>query len=165
MIHKDFSRITKPLNDLLVKDIEFIFNERCHESLQLLKNASISSPIMQAPYWSQPFEIMCDASDYALGVILGLAKIRKCMPYTTPLGPWIKLISTMILSYPKSFPTYSHFIWHMAHNPSIYPHPNIYCKVIHMHLHSQVTPLIQKTLIIFDTRHWIMPRVSLILRD
>ena len=44
---KDFSKITKPLTGLLMKDAEFIFDEQCLESFQLLKRALISAPIMQ----------------------------------------------------------------------------------------------------------------------
>ena len=58
-------------------DAEFIFNEQCLESFQQLKQALISAPIMQPPDWSQPFEIMCDASDYAVGTILGQRKDKK----------------------------------------------------------------------------------------
>nr|GFB99910.1 retrovirus-related Pol polyprotein from transposon 17.6 [Tanacetum cinerariifolium] len=29
------------------------------------------APILIAPNWNQPFELMCDASDYAVGVVLG----------------------------------------------------------------------------------------------
>src|SRR4030065_1722982 len=60
-----------------MKDAEFIFDEQCHESFQLLKRALISAPIMQPPDWSQPFEIMCDASDYAVGAVLGQRKDKK----------------------------------------------------------------------------------------
>jgi hypothetical protein len=74
---KDFSKITKPLTGLLMKDAEFIFDEQCLESFQLLKRALISAPIMQPPDWNQPFEIMCDASDYAVGAVLGQRKDKK----------------------------------------------------------------------------------------
>jgi len=60
-----------------MKDVEFIFNEQCFESFQQLKHALISAPIMQPPNWSQPFEIMCDASDYAIGAVLGQRKDKK----------------------------------------------------------------------------------------
>jgi hypothetical protein len=39
-----------------------------------LKNALVSAPIIQPPDWSQPFKIMCDASDYAIGAVLGQRK-------------------------------------------------------------------------------------------
>ncbi|KAI5383880.1 hypothetical protein KIW84_071021 [Lathyrus oleraceus] len=63
---KDFSKITKPLTDLLMKDVEFIFNEKCIEAFNHLKQALISAPILQTPDWTQPFEIMCDVSDFAI---------------------------------------------------------------------------------------------------
>ncbi|XP_050890327.1 uncharacterized protein LOC127095720 [Lathyrus oleraceus] len=74
---KVFSKITKPLTGLLVKDDEFIFDEDCLKAFEHLKNALITVPIMQPPDWSKPFEIMCDASDYAIGVVLGQRKDKK----------------------------------------------------------------------------------------
>ena len=35
--------------------------------------------VIQPPYWPLPFEIMCDASDYAVGAVLGQKKDKK--PY------------------------------------------------------------------------------------
>lgn len=60
-----------------MKDVEFIFDEKCLESFNLLKNALISTLIMQPPNWSQPFEIMCDASDYVVGTVLGKQEDKK----------------------------------------------------------------------------------------
>lgn len=60
-----------------MKDVEFIIDEKCLEASQLLKRALISAHIRQPPDWSQPFEIMCDASDYAVGVVLGQRKEKK----------------------------------------------------------------------------------------
>jgi hypothetical protein len=62
---------------LLVKDAPFEFNDECLNSFQILKKALISTPIIQLLDWSLPFEIMCDASDYAVGVVLGQTKDRK----------------------------------------------------------------------------------------
>jgi hypothetical protein len=71
---KDFSKITKPLTHLLQKDVGFDFDEKCLAAFQTLKCALVSAPIIQPPDWSQPFEIMCDASDYAVGAVLGQRK-------------------------------------------------------------------------------------------
>jgi hypothetical protein len=71
---KDFSKITKPLTHLLQKDVAFTFDEKCLAAFRTLKGALVSAPIIQPPDWSQPFEIMCDASDYAVEVVLGQRK-------------------------------------------------------------------------------------------
>jgi hypothetical protein len=70
----DFSKITKPLTHLLQKDVAFDFDEKCLAAFRTLKSALVSAPIIQPPDWSQPFEIMCDASDYAVGAVLGQRK-------------------------------------------------------------------------------------------
>jgi hypothetical protein len=74
---KDFSQIARPLTSLLAKDAPFIFSDECHESFQILKKALISAPIIQPPDWNIPFEIMCDASDFAVGAVLGQTKDKK----------------------------------------------------------------------------------------
>jgi len=76
---KDFSKIVKPLTHLLVKDVPFDFNEDCLSAFCRLKEALISAPVMQAPNWELPFEVMCDASDYTVGVVLDQRKDNK--PY------------------------------------------------------------------------------------
>jgi len=71
---KDFSKIAKPLTNLLIKESDFVFTEECVKSFHSLKESLISAPILQPPDWSLPFEIMCDASDYAVGAVLGQRK-------------------------------------------------------------------------------------------
>ncbi|XP_042041716.1 uncharacterized protein LOC121787134, partial [Salvia splendens] len=68
---KDFAKIAQPLTHLLHNDVDFVFGEECKETFQLLKDKLVSAPIIRAPDWSLPFEIMCDASDYAVGAVLG----------------------------------------------------------------------------------------------
>ena len=68
---KDFSQIAKPLSNLLVQGIPFEFDSQCLQAFTVLKDKLISAPIVVAPDWSFPFELMCDASDYAIGAVLG----------------------------------------------------------------------------------------------
>ena len=68
---KDFSKISKPLCDLLAKDAVFDFSKECLNSFETLKSKLISSPIIVAPDWELSFTLMCDASDFAIGVVLG----------------------------------------------------------------------------------------------
>ena len=68
---KDFSKIAKPLYKLLEKDAKFIWDEDCQKSFEELKAYWTTAPIVKAPNWKLPFEVMCDASDLAIGVVLG----------------------------------------------------------------------------------------------
>ena len=63
---------------MLAKDAPFEFDDECLNAFQILKKALISAPIIQPLDWSLPFEIMCDASDYVVGAVLGQTKDRKC---------------------------------------------------------------------------------------
>jgi hypothetical protein len=73
---KDFSKIARPLCNLLAKDVPFDFNDNCLIAFEILKNTLTSTPIIQPPNWELPFEIMCDASDYVVGAVLG-QKVEK----------------------------------------------------------------------------------------
>ncbi|CAN6543394.1 unnamed protein product [Malus baccata var. baccata] len=74
---KDFSKISNPLCRLLQKDVSFDFNEKCEKAFNHLKEMLTSAPIIVPPDWSLPFELMCDASDYALGAVLGQRKEKR----------------------------------------------------------------------------------------
>ncbi|VVA39030.1 Hypothetical predicted protein, partial [Prunus dulcis] len=71
---KDFSKISRPLCTLLAKDTPFNFDKACLEAFNKLKALLTSAPIIAAPNWDLPFELMCDASDYAVGAVLGQRK-------------------------------------------------------------------------------------------
>jgi hypothetical protein len=68
---KDFSKTSSPMCKLLQKEVDFDFDDACKLAFDELKSRLVSAPIISAPDWSLPFEIMCDASDYALGAVLG----------------------------------------------------------------------------------------------
>ncbi|GKC70890.1 reverse transcriptase domain-containing protein [Tanacetum coccineum] len=77
---QDFFKIARPMTHLLEKDTPFIFSKECVESFKILKKKLIEAPILVAPDWDLPFEIMCDASDYAVGAVLGQRKTKNFQP-------------------------------------------------------------------------------------
>ncbi|XP_062075143.1 uncharacterized mitochondrial protein AtMg00860-like [Humulus lupulus] len=68
---KDFSKVSKPLSSLLMNGVVFDFNEECLHAFKVLKEKLIAAPIVVAPNWDLPFELMYGTSDYAVGVVLG----------------------------------------------------------------------------------------------
>jgi hypothetical protein len=74
---QNLSQIAQPLTHLLAKNAPFILMEECLQSFHTLKKALVSAPIIQPPDWHLPFEIMCDASDYAVGAVFGQSKDKK----------------------------------------------------------------------------------------
>jgi hypothetical protein len=57
--------------------VPFEFTDECLNAFYTLKKVLISAPIIQTPDWSLSFEIMCDASDYVVGAVLGQTKDKK----------------------------------------------------------------------------------------
>ncbi|RVW77955.1 Retrovirus-related Pol polyprotein from transposon opus [Vitis vinifera] len=76
---KDFSKLARPLCELLVKDSKFVWDDRCQWSFGELKLFLTTTPIVRAPNWQLPFEVMCDASDFAIGIVPGKREDGK--PY------------------------------------------------------------------------------------
>ena len=76
---KDFSKLARLLCELLVKDAKFIWDDRCQRSFEELKLFLTTTPIVRAPNWKLPFEVMCDTSDFAIEAVLGQREYGK--PY------------------------------------------------------------------------------------
>ncbi|KAF8048912.1 hypothetical protein N665_2355s0001 [Sinapis alba] len=74
---KDFSKIARPLTALLCKEVKFEFTPECLEAFKEIKSALVSAPIVQPPDWSLLFELMCEASNFAVGDLLGQKKDKK----------------------------------------------------------------------------------------
>nr|GEU95828.1 retroelement Pol polyprotein-like [Tanacetum cinerariifolium] len=68
---QDFSKISRPMTHLLEKDTPFVFSEDCIQAFQTLKKKLTKAPILIAPNWDLPFELMCNASDFSIGAVLG----------------------------------------------------------------------------------------------
>nr|GEX60685.1 reverse transcriptase domain-containing protein [Tanacetum cinerariifolium] len=77
---KDFSKISRPMTHLVEKDTPFIFYEDCIKAFQTLKKKLMKAPILIAPNWDLPFELMCDASDFVIGAVLGQRHEKHFQP-------------------------------------------------------------------------------------
>ncbi|GKC02639.1 reverse transcriptase domain-containing protein [Tanacetum coccineum] len=77
---QDFSRIDRPMTHLLEKETSFVFFKDCIDAFETLKKKLTEASILVIPYWNLPFELMCDASDFAIGAILEQRKIKHFQP-------------------------------------------------------------------------------------
>ncbi|GJU54407.1 reverse transcriptase domain-containing protein [Tanacetum coccineum] len=66
---QDFSKIARPMTHLLEKETPFVFSKDCIDAFQTLKKKLTEAPILVVPDWNLPFELMCDASDFAIAQI------------------------------------------------------------------------------------------------
>nr|GEU80788.1 DNA-directed DNA polymerase [Tanacetum cinerariifolium] len=94
-IIKDFSKISRPMTHLLEKNAPFVFSDNCIQAFRTLKEKLTEAPILIARNWDQPFELMCDASDFAVGAVLG-QRIEK---HFRPIHYAIKMMNEADSNY------------------------------------------------------------------
>ncbi|GJW49210.1 reverse transcriptase domain-containing protein [Tanacetum coccineum] len=68
---KDFSKIARPMTQLLMKEEKFVFSDECMRAFDIRRDKLTSAPVIIAPNWNLDFILMCNASDYAVGAVLG----------------------------------------------------------------------------------------------
>ncbi|GJT51134.1 putative reverse transcriptase domain-containing protein [Tanacetum coccineum] len=68
---KDFLKIAQPITKLLEKDTPFEFDDECQKAFESLKEKLTCAPMIVSPNWNLLFELICDASDFAVGAVLG----------------------------------------------------------------------------------------------
>ncbi|GJW18157.1 reverse transcriptase domain-containing protein [Tanacetum coccineum] len=68
---KYFTKTARPLTKLLENDTQFKFDDECHKAFNSLKEKLTCTPVIISPNWNLPFELMCDASEFAVGAVLG----------------------------------------------------------------------------------------------
>ena len=77
----NFSKVAKPLTELLKKDAPYVWNDKTEEAFASLKTSLITEPLLQYPDFSQPFVLTTDASNEAIGAILSQGPIGKDPPH------------------------------------------------------------------------------------
>nr|GEX98824.1 reverse transcriptase domain-containing protein [Tanacetum cinerariifolium] len=77
---QDFSKIAQPMTRLLKKDTPLFLSKECVEAFKTSKKKLAEAPMLIAPDWDLPFELMCDASDFAIGVVLGQLHEKQFKP-------------------------------------------------------------------------------------
>nr|GFA39707.1 reverse transcriptase domain-containing protein [Tanacetum cinerariifolium] len=77
---QDFSKIARPMTHLLEKETPFVFSKDCIDAFETLKKKLTETLILVVPDWNLPFELMCDASDFAIGAVLGQRKTKHFQP-------------------------------------------------------------------------------------
>jgi hypothetical protein len=65
-----FSKISKPITELLKKDTKYVWSKDCDEAFQKLKKLLTTSPVLAQPDIAKPFDDYCDASGTGLGCVL-----------------------------------------------------------------------------------------------
>nr|GEU40722.1 reverse transcriptase domain-containing protein [Tanacetum cinerariifolium] len=78
---QDFSKIARPMTHLLEKETPFVFSKDCIVAFETLKKKLTEAPILVFPDWNLSFELMCDASDFAIGVVLEQRKEMLAVVY------------------------------------------------------------------------------------
>ncbi|GJU77618.1 reverse transcriptase domain-containing protein [Tanacetum coccineum] len=77
---KDFLKIARPITKLHEKDTPFEFNDECQKAFKILKEKLTCAPVIVSPNWNLPFELTCDASNFAVGAVLGQKDGKKLSP-------------------------------------------------------------------------------------
>ncbi|KAL6321764.1 hypothetical protein AAG906_035282 [Vitis piasezkii] len=91
---KDFSKLARPLCELLVKDAKFIWDDRCQRSFEELKLFLTTAPIVRAPNWQLPFEFRA----YLIGSFIVVFTDHSALKYLlTKQDAKVRLIRWILL--------------------------------------------------------------------
>jgi hypothetical protein len=96
----DFSRIAKPMTELLKKGVKFLWTDECDKAFHTLREYLTSAPVLTQPDMSKPFEVFCDASGTSLGCVL-MQENRVIAYASWALRPHENIILLTILSWQR----------------------------------------------------------------
>nr|GEW19189.1 reverse transcriptase domain-containing protein [Tanacetum cinerariifolium] len=77
---QEFFKIARPMTHLLEKETPFVFSKDCIDAFETLKKKLTKALILVVPDLNLPFELMCDASDFVIGAVLGQQKTKHFQP-------------------------------------------------------------------------------------
>ena len=75
----DFSKIARPMTELLKKGVKFVWDDKCEQAFQTLRKLLTSAPVLAQPDINRPFDVYCDASSTGLGCVLILICLRRIL--------------------------------------------------------------------------------------
>ncbi|XP_021754616.1 uncharacterized protein LOC110719943 [Chenopodium quinoa] len=91
---KDYSKIARPMTNLMKKECKFIWSPECEEAFQTLKEKLTTAPVLALPDESKEYEVYSDASKFGLGCVLMQA--RRVIAYA----------SRQLKTYEQNYPTH-----------------------------------------------------------
>ena len=124
----DFAKIAGPLHDVTKKGLKFQWTPVCQTAFNTLKDALTQAPILAYPDFSLEFILATDASDHALGYVLGQIQIgceviiyggRKLLPAEKNYNvtEWKALGVVSGIKYFKHYLYGTHFKVYTDHSP------------------------------------------------
>jgi hypothetical protein len=66
----DFSKIAKPITELLKNQVKFVWSLECEEAFQTLKKLLTTAPVLAQADIEKSFDVYCDASGIGIGCVL-----------------------------------------------------------------------------------------------
>lgn len=66
----DFSRIAKPITELLKNHVKFVWSSECNKAFEELKKLMTTTPVLTQPNIEKAFDVYCDASGIGIGCVL-----------------------------------------------------------------------------------------------
>nr|ABA96940.1 retrotransposon protein, putative, Ty3-gypsy subclass [Oryza sativa Japonica Group] len=107
---ENFSKIAKPMTQLLKKEEKFIWSAECNRSFEELKRRLVSAPVLTLPDQTKDFQVYCDASRQGLGCVL--MKDGKVVSYA----------SRQLRSHEGNYPTHDLELAAVVHALKIWRH-------------------------------------------
>jgi len=114
----NFSRITKPMTELLKTNTSFVWNQKTDEAYITLKDILTSEPLLQYPDFTKPFVLTADASNMALGAILSQGPIGRDLPISYACRTLVNSESRYsttekeLIAIVWGCKPFRHFVWH-----------------------------------------------------